>query len=301
MTHLNGDPDYKKIRTKISGWLENRISEDAFQWIRSTSEKLKTNAEDWELFTAFSSVPRHTGKEIVKFTEEDLESAAKMRENWKPVNWTADQFARTYLLLSYADRGEDEFLDKIEKIFITSDLGESVALYQGLPVYPYPEKFKDRAAEGIRSNITTVFNAVALNNPYPAEYLDEGAWNQVVLKALFVESPVYKIIGIDNRANETLAKILVEYAHERWSAGRSVSPELWRPVGPFLDDNYAKDIKKVLNHPDKIQKKAAILALQTSNYPGTNDLLEDYQDLVNEMADDSVSWDDVGKEFEKTT
>ncbi|MEX0649266.1 MAG: EboA domain-containing protein [Balneolaceae bacterium] len=301
MTHLNGDPDYKKIRTKISGWLENRISEDAFQWIRSTGEKLKTNAEDWELFTAFSSVPRHTGKEIVKFTEEDLESAAKMRENWKPVNWTADQFARTYLLLSYADRGEDEFLDKIEKIFITSDLGESVALYQGLPVYPYPEKFKDRAAEGIRSNITTVFNAVALNNPYPAEYLDEGAWNQVVLKALFVESPVYKIIGIDNRANETLAKILVEYAHERWSAGRSVSPELWRSVGPFLDDNYAKDIKKVLNHPDKIQKKAAILALQTSNYPGTNDLLEDYHDLVNEMADNSVSWDDVGKEFEKTT
>lgn len=301
MTQFAGESDYKEIGAILSKWLESRIDEDAFQWVRSTSEKLKTNAEDWELFTAFSSVPRHTGKDIVKLTEEELERAAKVRENWKPDNWTADQVARTYLLLSFAERGEDEFLDKIEKIFITSDLGESIALYQGLPLYPHPEKFRDRAAEGIRSNITTVFNAVALNNPYPAEYLDEGAWNQIVLKALFVESPLYQIIGVDNRANETLAKMLVEYAYERWSAGRSVSPELWRPVGPFLDDNYAKDIKKVLNHPDKIQKQAAVLALQISNYTGTNELLKDHQGLVNEMNDNSVSWDDIGREFEQAT
>lgn len=294
----NKDHNFKEIRHELKIWLKHRLNEDAFDWLSSTAAALKGNPEDWFLYTSFSTVPQHTGKDVVQLRNEELDKAGKLRRNWKPVNWSADQFGRVYLLLNYADQDKETFLEKIEKIFVTSDLGEAVALYKGLPLYPYAERFKERAAEGIRSNMTTVFNAVAHYNPYPSEYLGEGAWNQMVLKALFVESALYPIAGIDERANKTLAKMLVEYAHERWSAGREISPELWRPVGPFIKDDYAKDIKKALNHPDKIQKQAAILALLDSNYSKKDELLKSHRELVNEMKEQKVSWDDIGRRHE---
>ena len=63
----------------------------------------------------------------------------------------------------------------------------------------------------------------------------------MVLKALFVETTLAPIVGLDERANPELARILRDYAHERWAAGRPVSPELWRCVGPFATDAAALD------------------------------------------------------------
>lgn len=293
------DYDYIKMRATILSWLEQKLDEEAIGWLKTTGEKLADDPEDWELYTTFSAVPQHTGKKVLIFSNAEMSHAESLRKNWKPVKWSADQLGRVYLLLNFAENGKEEFLEKIEKIFVTSDLGEAVALYKGLPLYPYPQNFKNRAAEGVRSNITTVFNAVAHHNPYPAEYLDEGAWNQIVLKALFVESALYKIVGLDERTNKTLAKMLVEYAHERWSAGREVSPELWRPVGPFINDEYLDDINKVLAQPEKIQKQAALLALMSSDYPGKDDLLEHHSELVDEITEKNISWDDIGKAVEE--
>lgn len=301
MTNLSkqSDYNYREIRNLLENWLLENLDKEAANWIQETAKKIANQPEDWELYTSFSGVPQQTGKNVLQFSDEEMNQAESLRKNWRPVEWAADQIGRVYLLLHFADNGKKEFLDKIEKIFVTSDLSEAVALYKGLALYPYPEEFKNRAAEGVRSNMTTVFNAVAHYNPYPSEYLEEEAWNQIVLKALFVESALYKIVGLDQRVNRTLAKMLVEYAHERWSAGREVSPELWRPVGPFLDEEYLDDIIKVLDHPDKIQKYSALLALMSSDFPGKDELLEEHNDLVEEIKDQNLTWDDIGKEFEK--
>ncbi len=76
------------------------------------------------------------------------------------------------LILSFPQENGDRYVATLDKIFGAADLGEAIALYQSLPLLPHPEKFKLRTAEGIRSNMTSVFNAVALNNPYPAQYLN---------------------------------------------------------------------------------------------------------------------------------
>lgn len=285
----------EKLHNTILGWLKNRLNKENLQKLESTFTSLSKDAEDWEVFSSFSGVLRYTGKKPLSLTEEEKKEAKKIRPGWEPGHWTTDQLGRTYLVLGMAERSRDEFLDKFEKLFISSDMGEGIALYQSIPVLPYPEDLRERAAEGVRSNITSIFNAVALRNPYPADYLDKDAWNQVVLKALFVGSPLYLIRGIDRRSNRTLATMLVEYAHERWSAERSVSPELWRPVGPFINADNINEIQKVIGHSDDIQKQAAVLALSAAKTPEAKKLLEENSDLLESVKNKNITWDDIGK------
>lgn len=298
MVNTQYNTTIRDVRTSILNWLKIHLTGDSYNWLESTGKILKNNPEDWKLFTSFSSVPRHTGKHKIKLSGDQIKTAESLRDGWNPSHWTADQLGRTFLILCYVDNGKERFFEKLDKIFNTSDLGESVTLYQSLPILPFPEDLKYRAAEGVRSNITTVFNAVALRNPYPKDYLDDEPWNQIVLKALFVGSPLYQIIGLDQRGNKTLAKILVEYAHERISAGRVVSPELWRPVGPFIDDMIESDIQWLMKQPDDIQKYAGILAIQSSSYSGKDDLLKKHQDIVKVVNGKKITWNDIGEQYQ---
>lgn len=67
----------------------------------------------------------------------------------------------------------------------------------------------------------------------------------MVLKALFIDTTLHPIVGPDERANSKLATLLCDYAHERWAAGRAVTPELWRCVGPHATtDALLKDLHR---------------------------------------------------------
>lgn len=289
--------DLSSIQSLIYAWLNDRLDDEALSWLTTTSDELKTDAEDWQFFASFSGVPQKTGKDELNLTSDEITEARDARSNWQPEYWSLDQLGRTYLVLSIAERGQQYFLDILEKTFVSSDIGEAVALYQSIPILPYPEDLTKRAAEGIRSNMTSVFNAVALRNPYPADFMNEGAWNQVVLKALFVESPLYLIEGIDRRVNEKLANMLVDYTHERWAADRSVSPELWRPVGPFAQGDMISDLEKVLTHEDDLQKQAAVLALSASPSEEAENLLNQHQETVEKVKQADADWDDIGAQF----
>ena len=289
--HLN----LSKLQHTILSWLKKRIETDSFNALNSAFESIRQGAEDWEVFSGFSRVSRYTGKENPGLTEEEITEADSLRTGWSPAHWTTDQLARTLLLLGIAERDKQEFLEKLDKLFISGDLAESVALYQALPVLPYPDELTARAAEGIRTNITDVFNAVALRNPFPADFFDDDAWNQVILKTLFVGSPVYLIQGVDKRRNEPLARMLVEYAHERWSAGREVSPELWRSVGPFIDEAVAIDIEKELNHEDKVHRQAAVLALKEASAEAAANRLDEHEAITKEVESNDIGWDDIGR------
>ena len=173
---------------------------------------------------------RFISKENLQLEPTDLQELAKENICWFPQYWTMDRAVRACLLLSLALDNQEQSFKIIEQLFKTADVKELTALYQTLPFLPKPKQYYYIATEGVRSNMTNVFNAIALYNSYPATYFDELAWNQMILKALFVGSPLSKIQGLEQRANLTLGKMLVDYAKERRTANRSVSPELWQLV-----------------------------------------------------------------------
>jgi hypothetical protein len=130
------------------------------------------------------------------------------------------------------------------------------------------------------------------NNPYPAENLEQPAWNQMVLKAFFTEKPVYRIIGLDERSNRELAKILVDYSHERRSAGRPVHPMLWRCVAGFIDENNFPDIEQLASSENEVERKAAVLICKRSDYPPAKHLLNTHPALQ-ALQDRDISWNDL--------
>lgn len=211
-------------------WVARQIKAESIVWLDEKRKQISNGANVRVFFTAFSAVPRYTGKSDLELTQDDLKAASAIVTGWVPAKWSVDQAARTLLLLSLPDDDAEKYLHTLEQVFTTADVGELIALYQALPLLRYPEKLRHRAAEGVRSNMTAVFNAVALTNPYPAQYFDNLAWNQMVLKAFFVGSPVSLIQGLNQRTNPELARMLIDYANERQAAGRSVSPEIWQLV-----------------------------------------------------------------------
>lgn len=263
------------------------------EWLNQKMD-LAAAGKDKDFYLAFSSAPRFVGKEKLQYTAADAHKARLLRKGFDPSRWSTAQTARTLLLLSlpYTDAGA--FQSKVETLYSTADMGELVALYAALPLLPHPELFRKRAAEGFRTNMGDVFEAIALDNPYPADYMEEDAWNNMVLKTLFVGKPIYRIYGIEQRSNAKLARILSDYAHERWSAGRPVSPELWRPVSPFIDDVILKDIQKLFSQPNELEQEAAALVCAQSNSAPAKELLNAHPQLKSRVENGEITWSLIG-------
>ncbi len=228
--NLRTNCDVTQAIQLLHNCLSRQISREALNWLEEKTNHISQGGAQRLFYTAFSAVPRYLGKQQLTLSTQDLRAAAAIRPGWNPQHWSVDQAGRTLIVLSLPHTDVEKYLWILEQVFTTADVRELVALYQSLPLLPHPEKHCARAAEGVRSNMTSVFNAVALRNPYPADYFDDLAWNQMILKALFVGSPLHLIQGLDRRANPELAKMLVDYASERQAANRSVSPELWELV-----------------------------------------------------------------------
>ncbi|GHA79356.1 EboA domain-containing protein [Pontibacter akesuensis] len=287
--------DIYATKTFLMEVLERTTTPEGIKWLVQKMKLVEDeNAKPKELYLAFSAASRFIGKAPLQLTPHDAEMADIIRPGFDPSRWTAAQAARTLLILSMPYQDGEAFRQQLETLFNTADMGELVALYAGLPLLPHPELFRERAAEGFRTNMGDVFEAVALDNPYPADYMHEDAWNNMVLKTLFVGKPVFRIYGIEKRRNAKLARILSDYAHERWAAGRPVSPELWRPVGPFIDEAILKDIKKLFAQPSELEQEAAALACAQSSNQQAKELLSAHPQLKSRVENGEITWRLIG-------
>ncbi len=134
--------------------------------------------------------------------------------------------ARIQLVLAIPSTDAQRWLATLDQLFATAGLEELVALYRGLPRYPHAELLSPRCAAGVRSTMQAVFEAVALDNPYPTRWLDQEALNQMVLKAFFLGCDPGRISGLRTRVNAHLGAMLRGYARERQAAHRPIPPGL---------------------------------------------------------------------------
>jgi hypothetical protein len=271
----------EKVKETLFSIASEHIPE--FDWLNKQFSSESFVPADFYL--SFNLVHRKIVDDRIDYTDSEVAAMEVLYPGFTADLWGTRAVARTLMALHIPDEYRKIVLDNL---FATADIKELETLYRALYLLPDPGNYRYRGAEGIRTNMTSVFDALALDNPFPAEYMDEGPWNQMVLKAIFMQRPLYRIVGIDDRLNENLARIACDFAHERWAASRTVTPELWRLLTGFKTDERLNDIKRVFTSEDLLEKEAGKLVLTAW---GDKEILDG--------SSPAFGWNELGKKLEE--
>lgn len=219
-SHQAPQPDPDAVIGLLRRWLLRRIAPEALQWLDAEFNRLRTSGDDRRLPVALGLAVRKVGRSELGLDTSDIADADRLRPGWQPQWWSTDEAARLMLLLS-TYRGDDQpFADRVDRLCATAEVTEHAAMLKGFAVLPAPVLLLGRAREGVRSAMQPVFEAIACRNPYPLHYFDEAAWNQMVVKCVFMGAPFDAISGLAERRNPELIQMLADLEAERRAAGR---------------------------------------------------------------------------------
>jgi hypothetical protein len=277
--------------------LQNRTEKTSLDWLAQQAQKIQSLGSSTSFFLAFSQASRYFKKTPLNLSLEQKQAASALIPGFDPSHWDLLQTARTSLLLHFPQE-KTSWFKAINQLFETADMHEHQALFAALPLLPFQEDLIPRAIDGLRTNISSVFDSIALNNPFPAKYFPEANWNQMVLKAVFMQRPLFRIDRFEDRRNLSLATIASDFAHERWAAGRPVMAEIWRLVVPFFDQNFLQDIQKVIASGDLLQIQAAVLACSESDFAPAQALAASHPEILSEIQTGKINWQRIGIEFQ---
>lgn len=297
MQTITYQTDLKQVQAYLYALIKEHAASDSLAWLDKQMQKLQQEWSYRTFYFSFSSVPRFMGKANISYTEEDINKANALREGFSPQDWDMTQLSRTYILLFLPHEKAEDYALIIDQMCETADMYEQQALYAALPLLPHPQALTDRTSEGIRTNMTNVFDAIALHNPYPSAYLGQEAWNQLLLKAVFMGRPLYKIYHAEERANPELARMLMDFAHERWAAHRQISPEIWRFVAPYLSEEYLLELEKSIKDGQPLEAEAALLACSENTYTGGRMLLDQHPATKEHIQKGDISWKSIGERY----
>jgi len=242
-----------------------RLFGEAAGWFERAQSEIARGADAGRFSELLSTASRHAarwerGRDLAP-TPVELDRAAEASEGWNPERWSLLEAARALLVLSRSDLAEPTTSQALEESFRFADVGEMCALHRSIQFLPHPERYLWRAGEGCRSSLRVVYEAAACDTGFPAANFDDPAWRQLAIKALFVEAPLWRVHGLDRRLDAELARMALDLADERRSAGRNVQHELWLCLGTHAGERGRAAIERELASSHTLGRRAAAIAL----------------------------------------
>ncbi len=145
---------------------------------------------------------------------------------------TLSDWARLWLVLrAFEQVAPAEQPAFVLRTYEAGEIGEQESVLRTLALLPEPGRFTETGVAGCRTNAKRVFEAVACDNPFPAAHFPDLAYNQMVMKAIFIEAAVGRIEGLAARRNPELLRMARDYASERRAAGRPVPADVTLILG----------------------------------------------------------------------
>jgi hypothetical protein len=237
-----------KTAVHIESMLLARLPAPATDWYDKARSEIAGGLAHARFCALISQASRHAPRGALAPNAGALTRAAELLEGWNPERWSVLDTLRASLLLAREDLAEQGAVEALEEAFRYAEVGELVALYRSLAHLPAPQRFAWRAGEGARSSMRVVFEAACCDTPFPYRWFDDLAWRQAVIKALFVEAPLWRVWNLDRRLDAELARMALDLADERRSAGRPVNPELWMCLGTHAGARGLAALERELAH-----------------------------------------------------
>ena len=201
-------------------WLKRVLQAGAAQWLDAEIDRQREAVDERRLGMALGLVGRRIGRTELALSGDDIAAAQVLHPRWRPDMWGTDEAARVALLLATWSGDEAAFAARIDRLCATGELTEHVACLKGFAVFPAPASLLSRARAAVRSSMQPPFEAIACHNPYPADHFDDAVYNQMVVKCVFSGVPIETVVGLDERRNAELVRMMRDLVSERRAAGR---------------------------------------------------------------------------------
>ena len=225
------NPDPAAAMTLLRRWLARHSTVVALTWLDAEIERQQAGVDERKLIIALGMAGRKIGRADLSLAESDRLEARALRAGWQPELWGTDEAARAAVLLATYTGDDGVFAGRVDRLCANAEVTELLACLKAFAIFPAAKLLHDRAREGVRSAVKPVFEAIACHNPYPFDHFDQAAWNQMVVKAVFVGASIKSIVGITERGNPDLRQMLRDLISERHAAGRFVPADVRAYVG----------------------------------------------------------------------
>jgi hypothetical protein len=224
----------------LQAWLKRAGSPDASQWLEGEIDRQRVALDERRLGIAIGLAGRRIGRKQLSLSAADIAAAQTLYKRWRPDIWSTDAAARVALVLA-TWRANDgvRFASLIDRLCVAAELTEHVACLKGFAVFPAPGNLLGVARAALRSSTQALFEAIACYNPYPADHFDTDAFNQMVLKCVFSELPIGAVVGLDERRNNELVRMIRDLVSERNAAARAVPEAVHRWIADPSNSNSA--------------------------------------------------------------
>jgi hypothetical protein len=177
----------------------------AAAWLGERVSALAGGAAYEVCLTAFGQATRALGKAALSPSAEERARLAWAGLDWAADSFTLDELGRAALLTAAAEHLREEALAALaEECYRRYNYRARQAVVRALPLLPAPERLLPIAAEARRSPISTIFEALACENPYPARHLPEPDFAALILRALDEGLMLSRVLGLRARLTPAL-------------------------------------------------------------------------------------------------
>ena len=149
-------------------------------------------------------------------------------------HWTVTDATRIILLaevFSFNFFSADELF---RLCYRYSDGGERASLLKGLPLLELRDQSINFLIDVARTNSLEIFSALVYKNPWVVVKFPVSAYNQIVLKSLFMGVNIIYLEGLRAARNSELGRMTADYVQERLDAGRVIPESSWLAVDANL-------------------------------------------------------------------